>query len=53
MSNEQRKPETPEQRREAEAQILRRATERPMGAGWGVQPDPDSPQRRGPPPVRR
>ena len=35
MDNMQRKPETPEQRRQAEAEILRRATERPMGAGWG------------------
>lgn len=32
MDNMQRKPETPEQRREAG--ILCKATERPMGAGW-------------------
>ena len=35
MSNENRKTETPEQRRAAEAEILRKATARPMGAGWG------------------
>ena len=35
MSNENRKTETPEQRREAEAGILRKAAERPMGFGWG------------------
>lgn len=34
MSNDNRKTETPEQRREAEAGILRKAAERPMGAGW-------------------
>ena len=34
MDNMQRKPETPEQRREAEAGILRKAAERPMNAGW-------------------
>ena len=34
MDNMQHKPETPEQRREAEARILRKAAERPMGAGW-------------------
>ena len=31
---EKSKTETPEERRDAEAQILRKATERPMGAGW-------------------
>ena len=35
MSNDNRKTETPEERRQAEAQILRKAAERPMGAGWG------------------
>ena len=35
MSNENRKTETPEQRREAAAGILRKAAERPMGPGWG------------------
>ena len=34
MDNMQRKPETPGQRREAEVGILRKAAERPMGAGW-------------------
>jgi hypothetical protein len=38
MSNEIEKPvkgETPEQRREAEAQILRKASSGGIGAGWG------------------
>ena len=33
MDNTQHNPETPEQRRDAEAQILRQATTRPMGFG--------------------
>ena len=33
MDNTQHNPEIPEQRRQAEAEILRRTTERPMGAG--------------------